>query len=142
MLIERKVHNRLIETCIPVPPETGGIIGGRNNIISIFEFDKLSDNISNNSYKPNTVYLNEVINLWEKNNIEFYGVFHSHYSGGNVLSVPDKEYILRIMKAVPLTISKLYFPLIFPKESMLAYIAVRKGNEVHIEKDTVIMVDT
>ena len=141
MLIEKKVHNLLIETCVSVPPETGGIIGGHNDIIDIFAFDKSSGTSFNNSYRPNTMYLNKLINLWAKNEIVFYGVFHTHFFDKIILSAPDKGYIFRIMSAIPPTILKLYFPLIFPKDRMEAYVAVRKENETHIEKDTVIIVD-
>jgi len=139
MVIEQKVYTELIKFCPTVPPETGGIIGGQNNIISMYKFDKLSDNSFYSSYEPNTAYLNGIISLWEENDIEFYGVFHSHFLGGDVLSEPDKEYIMRIMEAVTPIITKLYFPLIFPRNGIVPYMAVRKKSRVTIKRDTLII---
>ncbi len=141
MLIKKKLHDLLVESCPSTPPETGGIIGGRNNIITVYELDKLSGNCSYSSYRPNINYLNDIIREWERNKIEFYGIFHSHYLGGNVLSNPDKEYIQQIMKTVPSTVLKLYFPLIFPQYCIVPYAAEKIEHSIHIIEDVLTFVD-
>ena len=141
MLIARKTYNTIIETCPLSPPETGGILGRNGDIVNIYEFDKISGNCFYNSYEPDVSFLNDIIKKWTKNGIEFHGIFHSHLSTETALSMPDKGYIFNIMRAIPVEILKLYFPIVFPRESMLSYIAVRKGNAIKIEDDIITLID-
>ena len=141
MQIAKDTYDLIIKKCPLAPPETGGILGGKDSIVNMCEFDKPDENCLNNSYQPNVSYLNYIIQQWMKNGFEFYGVFHSHISGENALSMPDKGYILRIMEAMPLELSKLYFPIVFPRESMLVYIATRENNAIQIEEDMIALID-
>jgi len=58
-----------------------------------------------------------------------------------MLSAPDKEYMLRIMEAVPYRISKLYFLLVFPRDNIQAYASMRNGSSISIENDDVRITD-
>lgn len=129
----------LILSCVPkVPPETGGILGGKNQIISHCVFDRGSDDSNGyDIYAPNTKLLNRTILQWAETNIEFYGIFHSHFSDGSLLSNGDKRYITKIMLVMPQQISSLYFPVVFPQESMIVYRADRQGYEVHIASEQI-----
>ena len=98
MKIEKEVYNAIIKHCPPVPPETGGILGGYKDVISAYEFDRLEENCSHNSYSPNIGYLNGIIQQWSDKGIELYGIFHSHSSSETTLSLPDRGNIQRIME--------------------------------------------
>ena len=138
MKIFRETHD-LILSCIPkVPPETGGILGGKNQIISRCVFDQGSENSNGyDIYAPNTKLLNQTILQWAETDIEFYGIFHSHLSNGNLLSNGDKRYITKIMLIMPQQISYLYFPIVFPQKSMIVYRADRQGHKVQIVSEQI-----
>lgn len=121
-----------------LPPETGGILGGFNGFVTHCYFDRgLCALTAPSHYQPSTELLNQVIQKWRANNIQFYGLFHSHYSHDAVLSLGDREYITKIMLAMPSEIRILYFPLILPRIAMIGYQANRYGSDVHIVCDKI-----
>lgn len=133
MKILYETWKNLIQSMPDVPPETGGIIGGKGNIILIYQLDNgSSDSNGYDYYAPDIKMLNTTIANWYKNGFEFYGIFHSHFPGGYTLSYGDRKYIHTIMYSMPLEIGSLYFPVIFPKEDIIVYRAERCNNEVNI----------
>jgi len=140
MLVQKVIHDRILNNMIAVPPETGGIIGGKNGIVTNFEFDKYDvDNSFENSYTPNVDYLNKIITRWLGEGIRFLGIFHSHVENEVSLSLPDRGYIQQIMESIPDSIERLYFPLIFPRKKMLVFVAQRDGNVVKIREEEVVL---
>lgn len=120
------------------PPEMGGILGGKAGIVSTFIIDTGLDHANHyGRYYPDVQKLNQVINNWAKNGISFYGIFHSHFPGGNQLSPGDKKYIQRIMLSMPPDINTLYFPLILPAE-IVGYQANRSGSQICICRNDII----
>lgn len=94
MKILQKIYNQLIH-CPMVPPECGGIIGSdHRDIITHVIIDKgkppPEDGIM---YIPNTLFLNQAIEEWEKSGIKFLGIFHTHASQWPRLSNNDKVQI-------------------------------------------------
>ena len=79
MLMNSKVYEDIIRNVPKYPPEIGGIMGGKNNIIQCIFFDDGIKTEKYCSYNPNTELLNEVINKWIFQDIEFYGIFHTHF---------------------------------------------------------------
>ena len=112
--------------------ETGGILGGKNNIITKFEFDKGTILSSNRHYYPNTEKLNACIEEWKNRDIQFYGIVHSHLQDERVLSRGDRKYIQVIMQAMPKDVRFLYFPIVLPQMKVVSFEAVRLGNEINI----------
>ena len=141
MEISREIYNMIVTQCPDAPPETGGVIGGKNGVITVFEFDIFDGNGFSNSYRPNVKFLNKVIQKWITDGISFMGVFHSHEPSNVELSMPDRGYIIRIMEEMPTEINELYFPIVFPKESMQGYIALRKKDAIEIEYDMITLID-
>jgi len=139
MIIEKEIHNEIIEQSPLVPPETGGILGGSEHVICSYRFDRPGENCAQNSYRPDIAYLNEAIKQWADRGIEFYGIFHSHSSGETTPSLPDIGYMHRIMEYIPTNIKKLYFPLVFPRDKMLIYTAARIGSGIAITEDTLVL---
>ena len=132
MLILEAILHQLLKVVPNVPPETGGIIGGRKGIISHFwlDFGNIYD-----MYIPNIERINQIISDWQETNIKFYGIFHSHFPGNENLSFGDKRYIIKIMKALPPDIKRLYFPIIFPRESMISYRAEINNRHIIIVRE-------
>ena len=63
-------------------------LGGQNGIISNCCFDKGQCTLTSPAhYQPNTDFLNQVIQEWKTCGIQFYGLFHSHYSHDTRLSL-------------------------------------------------------
>ena len=119
------------------PPETGGILGGKSGIISTYDIDLGLDTFDNyDHYHPNVKKLNQVISDWVKQGISFYGLFHSHFPGGEQLSFGDQKYIFQIMMTMPQEVNELFFPIILPN-GMMGYRASRCGSEIHICRDDI-----
>ena len=118
-----------------VPPERGGILGGNNDIINIACNDTGDCNDSRGNYIPNTRFLNTVIANWCDQNIDFCGIFHTHAHNWVGLSESDIKYIEDVMRSMPKDVVKLYFPIIYPHEYIMPFIALRNGNEIHIQEE-------
>ena len=135
MLVSKKVYYQMI-SCPNIPPESGGILGTSNGIIiNQFVFDR--GLVVNNSciYSPNTIYLNQVIKEWERQDIKFSGIFHTHAIQWPTLSNGDKYYIAKVLNALYPGIQKLYFPLVFPGKNIKAYLAIKEKGNIVIDED-------
>lgn len=137
MNILHNVLGELLCSLPSAPPEMGGILGGKSGIISTFVIDAGLESFNNyDHYSPNIQKLNQVINDWAKKEISFCGIFHSHFPGGDQLSLGDKKYIQRIMLSMPPDTNTLYFPLILPT-GIIGYQANRSGSQVRICRDDI-----
>lgn len=138
MKILRAVYESLLCETPTLPPETGGILGGRCGTITHYRLDKGRCTLASPAhYQPDIELLNRVIQQWQSNKIDFHGVFHSHYPHDTELSFDDRKYITKIMLAMPPEICSLYFPLILPRRAMISYQANRYGSGVHIVCDKI-----
>lgn len=137
MKISVKVYNEIIKNKYAY--ETGGILGGNDGIITHCFFDEGCEN-KGNSYKPNIYILNQIIERWSKENINFYGIYHTHPVLDQRLSKQDIEYIELIMIATPEYIEVLYFPLLLPNDELIFYKAT-KNNGVFIKKEAIELVE-
>ncbi len=128
-----------MDTCIKnYPPETGGILGGvKGDVISHFIMDDIKEKpIAACSYSPNVEFLNQCIDDWYKNGIEFKGIFHTHFAGVKTLSKADEKYINEIMSVMPDTVKTLYFPIfVLPDRVLVPYKAEKNGIEISIVVD-------
>lgn len=136
MKIKGTIIKEIIEEMPIVPPESGGIIGGRNGIVSIWFHDKREDAYGCN-YAPDVIRLNSIVEQWEREKYEFMGMFHVHFWGVKSLSRGDEEYIEQIMRAMPKEIEKLYFPIILqPQKKCITYVACKgKNGKILIRQD-------
>lgn len=140
MKIEKRVYQEIIYGMPETPPEIGGIIGGKNNIITHYYIDGgiSNANCCKCSYIPDTKWINTLISVWENNYIDFYGIFHCHFGGAKVLSSGDIFYIGKIMEKMPKRVKKLYFPIIvLPKREMIFYSCTLKDEKVNIEHENI-----
>jgi len=139
MIIKSNIYHEILNMPA-VPPETGGIIGMQNDIVTSFVFDKGKTNYQKAMYTPNIYFINNQINKWRNYNIIFCGIVHTHPSNQNFLSKDDINYIKKIINSMPETIPYLYFPIIIPQKKMLSYIAKSNKCKVEIYADEIIVI--
>jgi len=135
MTIHESTYNQILTNCSSRTVETGGIIGGKDGIITEFIFDKRPGSPSR--YYPDVEKLNAAIDRWQQKGISFYGIVHTHLQNAPELSHGDKEYILTIMEAMPTYISHLYFPIVVPGKGLTSHKAVRVHNKINIISDDI-----
>ncbi|MGN0543539.1 MAG: hypothetical protein ACI4JG_08835 [Acutalibacteraceae bacterium] len=136
MNILKSVYKHIL-LCPNVPPEIGGILGSKDNVICDFEFD-IGTNITESAvYEPNIDKLNAKIVEWEKDDIMFCGMFHSHLISQPGLSTDDTRYINTILNSMPKNIESLFFPIVLPKVKILSYKAMRKHDGIDICEDII-----
>ena len=127
--------------CVPahLQSETGGILGGRNQIIDRVCLDSgVYSAAGSFTYTPNSALLNRCIQHWHFSNRSFMGVFHTHPNkpGYDRLSCGDIDYITFFMAVNP-DFSILYLPIIIPGICMIPYYAIRSNGQIQIQKDSV-----
>lgn len=95
--ITLQVFDRIKDTIGKLEPEQGGVLGGTRNVITNYFYDaQLVSDL--NMYKPNIESINNELVNWQKNNVDFIGVIHSHPNGRLILSYADKIYAKKLMK--------------------------------------------
>lgn len=142
MKILKKIHEQIMHEQRAIPPETGGILGAKNNIISEFYIDEGIPTSIACRYLPDTVKINKVIEAWKAANIFFIGLYHTHFCDVETLSEGDMLYIKSIMANMPDCIDKLYFPLIvYPKSVIIPYCATIVSGNLSVEKDILEIID-
>lgn len=140
MRINRTLYEKMFSEVRNTFPELGGILGGTSGIITQLYLDNGVENEKQCCYVPNTSALNEVIQAWSENEIEFYGLFHTHCYGSGVLSEGDKKYVKAIMESMPKSVKKLYFPVIvFPQKEVVAYEASLAKGQLIIKEEKIIL---
>ena len=139
MVIALDVYEKILRSFPAVPPESGCILGAREDVVCAFGYDRGFPPPDRAVYVPSIEALNQIIHQWAAEGIRFYGLAHSHPLGQRSLSGSDIAYIHTIMRAMPAYIDKLYFPLVFPGEEILSFIAIRQQNNVNILPDNIII---
>jgi len=140
MKIRKEIYEQIIRRQNTEPPETGGIIGGRDGIVDAEFFDEGSRTQRLCSYTPNVKVLNRVIEDWQRRGISFMGIYHTHFCDVETLSVGDRYYIEKILKNMPAEIARLYFPLVvMPKRKMICYYAEFLSGQAVVRRDNLII---
>lgn len=132
MKILKNIYDKMIE--LPtVPPESGGIIGGRFDVISDFEIIGSKTASCSDLYIPDVTKINETIDKWNSEGvIDFYGIVHTHRPCSPELSPGDIEYINQIMISIADVKKELLFPIVIPKRQVKWYCAKLVENNVEI----------
>ncbi len=129
--IKKSVYESLLYSSPCVPPESGGVIGGNNKIVTCFVADAGKISTEFNRYQPDTDKLNHIISKWFENGINFMGLFHTHPSGDEKLSQADLIYIKSIMTSIKEYTTSLYFPIVIPKEKIIGFCAEFVAGEIN-----------
>ncbi len=137
LIIKKDILEKLDNQIGDEPPEIGGILGkDKRNIITEIAFDHPAVITHPCSYYPNVNYLNGIIKEWNDNGIEFAGMFHTHFSDVETLSVGDKVYIRKILSSMPAGIKELYFPIYtLPERKLVLYRAYLIEDKLIINKE-------
>lgn len=141
MKILTTVYKYILDSMPAVPPEIGGILGSIDGAVCECQIDAGHSAKCGCFYSPNVSILNNTIRDWQRKDIHFHGIFHTHFFGVQTLSDGDIGYINTILRAMPTNINELYFPIVvLPEKQMVPYLAVRNGNTVEIKNDELIIV--
>lgn len=92
-------------------PEKGGILMGKDGIITDFIFDE-NAHTTGSTYSLNVAYLNPIIKELKQQGKQLLGIIHSHPYGAFELSNPDKEYFMSQFKNFP-DLDFMYTPIVF-----------------------------
>lgn len=143
MNITYETYREIVKNVPDIPPESGGILGEYNDVISCVVFDSgiQKDNWKPCCYTPDVKKLNICIEKWREQGIEFCGIFHTHFNGISTLSEGDKRYIRKIMFAMPSSKKKIYFPIvILPEREIKVYVCVNHQGKLYITEDGIRLV--
>lgn len=139
MKIIKEIYDKIIELPI-VPPESGGIIGGRFDVISDFEIIGSKTAPYSDLYIPDVTKINETIDKWNSEGvIDFYGIVHTHRPCSPELSPRDIEYINQIMIGIADVKKELLFPIVIPRKEIMWYRAKNTRGSIEISK---VMIET
>lgn len=135
---------KIIESCYrallslpPVPPETGGLLGGRDGIIDTWYLDRAAPVLDRAVYIPDLPYLNRQLEIWSAQQMDFMGMFHSHLREEPRLSQADQAYIGKIFAVKPAHMAWLFFPVVIPGEKIIPFCAQSKPDgTMEIVSDT------
>ena len=76
--VDKKVVQQIKATICTQSMESGGILGIKDGVVSVFYEDKNAD-VSYGSYQPDIVSCEKVINdEWSKSDVSFCGFVHTH----------------------------------------------------------------
>lgn len=133
MRITEDMFFALLTAFPTVPPEAGGILGSSDGgkTVTHFVYDPGTVCRDRAIYIPNTEYLNRKIAEMERNGILFCGLVHSHLPTQDSLSKDDRQYLRRVMAAMPESISVLYAPIVLPNTAVIPF-------SIHRQNDTII----
>ena len=135
----RKTYDDFISTVSQLPIESGGIIGAVDDVVCAYYIDKI--NYNEDTYKPDADLLNDKIQQWQKLDVEFYGIFHTHPDCVKELSVPDKQSIEILMNQLTDRSKSLYFPLVFQDKTMVAFEAEFVDDNIVIKKTKIVIIN-
>jgi len=92
-------------------PEKGGLLMGKDGIVTDFIFDQ-NANTTSTTYELNIGYLNPLIKLYKRQGYSLLGIVHSHPHGCKELSPQDKDYFKSQFSNFP-ALDRLYTPIVF-----------------------------
>lgn len=138
MRITKDVYEKIQSKYVMPPPEQGGIIGIKNGVVCEYYHDSFCGFTDKAIYEPAVDILNQKIEEWLENDIQFAGIVHSHVLGQDALSSGDINYIKVLFDNFPEWIDELYFPVIIPEaKQLISFIAKKEKKDVIIHRDEI-----
>ena len=134
VFITESVYREIMGTIGSVSPESGGILGLKDGVISDFCFDE-NPSGTGNTYIPDLARLNSALQMWHQTGVEFAGVIHSHPSDMRQLSYADIRYAMQIMNVNDLC--GVYFPLVFPDTKEIFFYNVSSSGRVVLNRHVI-----
>jgi len=132
----RQVYEAIRHSVGRQPAEHGGLLGGRNGVVTAFHFDRTAHR-TGATYSPDAEALNELLTWdWNPRNLRLLGFVHSHPPGVRHPSGGDLGYARRILEHNP-HLDRLLLPIVMTEPDtghfeLLPFAAVRDGKEVRV----------
>lgn len=141
MILSSKVLSEIISATEGIDYEIGGILGSNDtNTVNYIYFDNIREPNKFN-YCPNTDILNNIISKWASCEIQFEGIFHTHFYGVETLSEYDIKYINQIMYSLQDIITCLYFPIfVLPQNELIIYKAINEQKHITILRENLYII--
>lgn len=128
--ITTSAYQEIVKKIGSQEPEKGGILMGKNGVVTDFIFDKAAAT-TRSTYTLNVAYLNPMIKELKQQGKELLGVIHSHPNGYSNLSEPDREYFSSQFKNFP-NLEYMYTPIVFSAKQdefeIFPYVFHKNGN--------------
>lgn len=105
----------------------------RGRTITHFVYDTSSPCLDSAVYIPNTTFMNLRIAEFAAQGIQFCGIVHSHPPKQDTLSAEDIKYIRKVLAAMPTSVDKLYFPIMFPHQTVIPFSAHKETGIIQKE---------
>lgn len=109
--ITTEAYQNIIRKIGSQEPEKGGILMGKDGIVTDFIFDKEA-NTTRTTYSLNVAYLNPIIKELKLEGKQLMGIIHSHPNGYSKLSDPDRNYFSSQFENFP-DLEFMYTPIVF-----------------------------
>ncbi|NMR34964.1 hypothetical protein HIO71_12280 [Chryseobacterium aquaticum] len=110
-IITTTAYQQIVKTLGSKNPEQGGILIGKDGIITDFVHDEFAET-SSSTYSLNISYLNPIIKKFKEDNKELLGIIHSHPYGCRKLSRQDQEYFAGVLNKAK-DVDYLFTPIVF-----------------------------
>ena len=137
--INRRVYEEIKEAFETHIPECGGVLGASpSNPITRFYFD-ITGKSSTDSYTPDYLAINKVLDQWAEEDIRMVGIIHSHADDGDFPSCGELVYCERIMKAGDY--DRFYLPIVTMSPfAMIPYVVEIFDGRINVQKQACIIV--
>ena len=110
-IITTNAYQQIVKTLGSKIPEQGGILIGKDGVITDFVHDEFAET-SSSTYSLNINYLNPIIKKFKDDDKELLGIIHSHPYGCRKLSRQDQEYFAGVLDKAK-DVNYLFTPIVF-----------------------------
>lgn len=137
--ITTNAYQQIVKTLGSKIPEQGGILIGKDGVITNFVHDEFAET-SSSSYSLNISYLNPIIKKFKEDDKELLGIIHSHPYGCRKLSRQDQEYFAGVLDKAK-DVDYLFTPIVFSAKQeefhIFPYVFYKDGKIVEVELEIV-----
>lgn len=138
-IITTNAYQQIVKTLGSKIPEQGGILVGKDGVITDFVHDEFAET-SSSTYSLNINYLNPIIKKFKEDDKELLGIIHSHPYGCRKLSRQDQEYFSEVLNKAK-DVDYLFTPIVFSAKQeefhIFPYVFYKDGTVEEVELEIV-----
>ena len=138
-IITTTAYQQIVKTLGSKIPEQGGILVGKDGIITDFIHDEFAET-SSSTYSLNISFLNPIIKKFKEEEKELLGIIHSHPYGCRKLSSLDQEYFTGVLDKAK-DVDYLFTPIVFSAKQeefhIFPYVFYKDGKIEEVELEIV-----
>ena len=138
-IITTTAYQQIVKTLGSKIPEQGGILVGKDGIITDFIHDEFAET-SSSTYSLNISFLNPIIKKFKEEEKELLGIIHSHPYGCRKLSRQDQEYFAGVLDKAK-DVDYLFTPIVFSAKQeefhIFPYVFYKDGKIEEVELEIV-----